>query len=91
MAVELRAEIRGMTKAQYDQAIGQVQDELRRAPGFMAHAAGPMEGGYRVVEFWNSREELERFLQQTIMPMAQRVGLPPFQPQILPVDNVVTR
>ena len=59
--------------------------------GFVAHAAGPMEGGYRVVEIWDSREELERFLQQTIMPMAQRVGLPPFPPQILPVDNVLTR
>ena len=91
MAVEMRAEIRGMTKAQYDQAIAQVQDELRRAPGFVSHAAGPMEGGYRVVEIWDSPEELQRFLAQTIKPMAQRVGLPPFEPQILPVDNVVTR
>ena len=47
--------------------------------------------GYRVVEFWDSREVLERFLQETIMPMAQRVGLPRFEPQILPVDNVLTR
>ena len=91
MAVELRAEIRGMTKAQYDQAISQVQDQLRRAPGFVSHAAGPIDGGYRVVEIWESRAEMERFLQQTIMPMAQRVGLPPFEPQVLPVDNVVTR
>jgi heme-degrading monooxygenase HmoA len=91
MAVELRAEIRGMTRAQYDQAFAEVQAELRRAPGFVAHAAGPMEGGYRVVEIWNSREDQERFLQQTIMPMAQRVGLPPFQPQVLPLDNVLIR
>ena len=49
-------------QAQYDQAVAQVRDQLRRAPGFVAHAAGPMEGGYRVVEFWNSREELDRFL-----------------------------
>ena len=91
MAIELRAEIRGMTKAQYDQGIAQVGDQLRRAPGFVSHAAGPMEGGYRVVEIWNSREECERFMQQTVMPMAQQVGLPPFEPQFLPVDNVLTR
>ena len=91
MAVELRAEIRGMTREQYERAVAQVGDELRRAPGFVAHAAGPIDGGYRVVEIWGSREELERFLQQTILPMAQRIGLPPFQPQILPVDNVLTR
>jgi hypothetical protein len=89
MAVEMRAEIRGMTKGQYDQAIGQVGDQLRRAPGFLSHAAGPMEGGYRVVEIWNSPEEMQRFLQQTIKPMAQRVGLPPFEPKILQVDNVL--
>ena len=90
MAVELVAEIRGMTKTQYDQAISQVQDQLRQAPGFMGHAAGPMEGGYRVTELWNSREECERFMQQTIMPMAQRVGIPPFEPRFLAIDNVVT-
>jgi hypothetical protein len=90
MAVTLVAEIRGMTKAQYDQAVAQVQDQLRKAPGFMGHTGGPMEGGYRVMELWNSREECERFMQQTIMPMAQRVGIPPFEPQFLPVDNVVT-
>jgi hypothetical protein len=91
MAVELRAEIRGMTKAQYDQAFAEVKDALRAAPGFLSHAAGPMEGGYRVAELWNSREELDRFLQQTIMPMAQRLGIPPFEPQVLPVDNLLTR
>ena len=97
MAIELRAEIRGMTRAQYDQGIAQVGDQLRRAPGFVFHAAGPMEEGYRVeqgyriVEIWNSREECERFLQQTIMPMAQQVGLPAFEPHFQPIDNVLTR
>ncbi len=80
-----------MSKPQYDQAIAEVGDQLRRAPGFVSHAAGPMEGGYRVVEIWDSPEELQRFMDQTIKPMAQRVGLPPFEPQILPVDNVLTR
>jgi len=89
MVVAVVAEIRGMPKTQYDQAIAEVQDQLRQAPGFMGHAAGPMEGGYRIMELWNSREECERFLQQTIMPMAQRLGFPPFEPQFLPMDNVV--
>ena len=80
-----------MSKAQYDEGFAQVKDELRRAPGFVSHAAGPMEGGYRVVEIWDSPEELQLWLEQTIKPMAQRVGIPPFEPQILPVDNVLTR
>ena len=96
MAVEMRAEIRGMTRQQYEQVVAQVQDQLRQAPGFVMHAAGPLEAGYvaeegyRVVEIWNSREECERFFQQTVAPIGERVGLPAFEPQFLELDNVVT-
>jgi heme-degrading monooxygenase HmoA len=91
MAIQVVSEIQGMTKEQYEQAIGQIGDQLRRAPGFNHHVAGPMEGGYRVVEIWDSREELDRWLQDTVMPMAQQVGIPPFEPKIFPIDNVLTR
>jgi len=91
MTIEARSEIQGMTKEQYDRAISQVGDQLRQAPGFIHHVAGPMDGGYRVVEIWASPEDFDRFIQGTVMPLAQQVGIPPFEPKILPVDNVVTR
>lgn len=91
MAVEMHADIQGMTKEMYEQGMAEVGAQLRAAPGFIAHFAGPMEGGYRVHEVWASQEDLDRWIQGTIMPMAQQVGIPPFQPTILQVDNVVTR
>jgi hypothetical protein len=91
MAIEMRAEIVGMTKEQYDDGISQVGAKLKATPGFIAHIAGPMAGGYRVTELWESREALDRWIREEIMPMAEQIGIPPFQPQILPADNLITR
>ena len=91
MAVVLIADIPGMTADLYRQAIGQVRDQLKAAPGFVAHAGTATERGYRVTEIWESREDCTRFLQSTIMPMAQQVGIPPFQPEFLEADEAFTR
>jgi hypothetical protein len=91
MAVVLVADIPGMTSETYRQAIEQVRAQLRAAPGFVAHAGTPTPQGFRVTEIWASRDDCERFLRDTIMPMAQQVGLPPFQPEILEADEAFTR
>jgi ubiquinone/menaquinone biosynthesis C-methylase UbiE len=44
-------------------------------------------GGYRVVESWNARQECERFLQQTIMPMARQVGIASECPRAWPAGK----
>jgi hypothetical protein len=91
MAVVLVADIPGMTSEMYRQAIDQVRAQLKAAPGFVAHAGTPTPQGFRVTEIWASREDCTRFLQETIMPMAQQAGLPPFQPEFLEADEAFTR
>ena len=91
MAVVLVADIPGMSSEMYRQAIDEVRAKLKTAPGFMAHAATPTPQGFRVTEIWESRDDCTRFLQTTIMPMAQQVGIPPFQPEILEADEAFTR
>ena len=91
MAVVLIADIPGMTSDLYRQAINQVRDQLKAAPGFVAHAGTPTPTGFRVTEIWESREDCTRFLESTIMPMAQQVGIPPFQPEFLEADEAFTR
>jgi hypothetical protein len=44
-----------------------------------------------VTEIWESREECLRFLQDTIMPVAQQLGIPAFQPEFLEADEAFTR
>jgi hypothetical protein len=75
----------------YRQAIDQVRPQLKAAPGFVAHAGTPTPQGFRVTEIWATREDCTRFLQETIMPMAQQAGLPPFQPEFLEADEAFTR
>jgi hypothetical protein len=91
MAVVLVADIPGMTSEMYRQAIDQVRTELKAAPGFVAHVGIPTPQGFRVTEIWESRDDCTRFLQSTIMPMAQQVGIPPFQPEFLEAEEAFTR
>lgn len=91
MATVLIADVPGMTSEQYRQAIEQVRDQLKAAPGFVAHAGTPTPEGFRVTEIWESQDDCMRFLQSTIIPMAQQVGLPPFQPVFLEADEAFTR
>ncbi len=91
MAVVLIADIPGMTSEMYRQAIDQVRAQLKAAPGFVAHAGTPTPQGFRVTEIWESQDDCTRFLESTIMPMAQQVGIPPFQPEFHEADEAFTR
>src|SRR6478609_3696397 len=91
MAVVLIAEIPTMTSEQYRNAIDQVRAQLTAAPGFLAHAGTPMAQGFRVTEIWESQEDCQRFLERVIIPMAQQVGIPPFQPQFIEADEAFIR
>jgi hypothetical protein len=57
--------------------------------GFMAHAAGfGDDGRFQIVELWESREQFDRFTQETVMPIVLEVtgGAPGPQPQTSFVD-----
>lgn len=48
---------------------------LRGQPGLLVHADGPIDGGWRVVSIWDSREDFDRFFDSAIRP-----NLPPGAP-----------
>jgi hypothetical protein len=72
MAVEMWAVVPGMTKDQYDQ-FADLLTKLKTEPGFIAHIAGPSEGGYRVTEFWESQEDSDRFIRESSCPACSRL------------------
>jgi hypothetical protein len=55
--------------------------------GILAHAAGPTENGWRVVDVWESEEAFQRF-GEVIGPVLQEVGFSG-EPQTFPLDNFV--
>lgn len=93
MAIEMRQELQGLTREQAEAVAAVINERARTAPGFIAHASGPIAGGYHVTEFWESREAFERFSEEVVAPLMMRLNVaPPQSPaQYLPVENVITR
>ncbi len=68
MAVMMISDVDGQTPQGYDGLLAQVGPFLRVAQGFLMHASHPIDGGWRVVEIWESREDAARFYAATIAP-----------------------
>jgi hypothetical protein len=60
VAVAMLAEIPDLTTDQYEMVVKKVS-ETGTPAGAVFHAGGPVEGGYRVIEVWESREAAEAF------------------------------
>ncbi len=83
MAVVVLQEVRGFTQQQYDQALAMMEGKL--PPGCLVHTAGPMEGGFRIVDVWESQAA---FAQETLQQMSAAIGLTsPPEVQVWPVHN----
>ncbi len=63
--------------------------DLENPAGGIFHAAGPSpDGGWRVIEVWESEEDAKRFVNERLLPAFEAVGTPPPPPpQIWPVHN----
>ena len=65
-----------MTQDQYDAMHAQFGPMASETPGFVAHIAGPTEGGWYLTEVWESKADHERFMQEKVLPM-----IPPDAPR----------
>lgn len=93
MAVGLRVKFEGGTQDQYDAMNAHMNVEADPPPGLIFHAAGPIENGWGVLDFWESRDAFDRFLESRIGPAIQELGdrAPQSPPEIkeFPVHNVI--
>lgn len=65
---------------------------LEKPAGGIFHVAGPSpNGGWRVIEVWESEEEANRFFQERLVPALEALGLsgPPPQRELWPVHNAM--
>jgi hypothetical protein len=65
---------------------------LDRPAGGICHLAGPgPDGGWRVIEVWESEQDARRFVEERVLPAAEAVGAPaPPAPQIWQLHNCMT-
>lgn len=93
MAIGLRVKFKGGTQEQYDAMNAQMNVEADLPEGLIFHAAGPIEDGWGVLDFWESREHFDRFLESRIVPAIQELGdrAPQSPPEIkeFPVYNTI--
>lgn len=93
MAVGLRIKFEGATQEQYEAVNTQMNVEGDPPEGLIFHAAGPIEGGWGVIDFWESRAQFDSFLGSRIAPAIEELGdkAPPGPPDIkeFPVQNTI--
>ena len=77
MPVAIDIHLPGVGSEQYAHMSAHFGASLTAAPGFLAHAASPVEGGFHIVELWRSEEEWARFTEEKIAPLAKAAGIAP--------------
>jgi hypothetical protein len=68
MAVLMTAQLAGGTKEMIDGMTAQLEEQLRSAQGFVVHTNGPMSGGWRVTEVWDSQADFEAWFEAYVKP-----------------------
>jgi hypothetical protein len=89
MAIGIVIEILGGTKDQYDAVMRKLNLNGKLAPGGLYHVAGPMEGGWRVVDVWESEAHFQAFFQAKLGKAIAEAGVPPFEPKVFPIHNTL--
>jgi hypothetical protein len=92
MAIGLWISFASGTQEQYDAVNAEMGVEENPPEGMIFHSAGPMEGGWNVIDFWESRELFDRFQQERLGPAIQALGddaLGPPSIKEFPVYNTI--
>ena len=76
MAVLMTAQIPGATKEMID-GLRPILDAIRSAKGFIIHTNGPVPGGWRVTEVWESQADFEAWFEASVKPAFPEGGSMP--------------
>ena len=93
MAVGLMVRFDGGTEDQYRAVHSHTGVDQTPPEGLIFHSAGPIDRGWRIIDFWESRAAFDRFLESGYGPAAQELGdrafaTPPHVEEF-PVHNII--
>jgi hypothetical protein len=69
MAVGIRIKFAGFTQEQFDAVNAHVDPDSNPPKGLLFHASGPIDEGWGVIDFWESRAAFDEFqgrIQQAV-------------------------
>ena len=91
MAIGLRLKFEGASQDQYEAVHSEMGIANDPPAGLIFHSAGPIEGGWGVIDYWESRDHFDRFQQDRLGPTIGELGdrAPQNPPEIkeFPVHN----
>ena len=79
----------GVTQEQYEAVLQQLNLGGRMPPGGIFHAAGPIEGGWRVVDVWETQEAFDIFLREKLEQAMLNAGMAPPEVEAWPVYSTL--
>jgi len=64
VAIGIRIKFQGLTQDQFDTAHDHINPERTAPKGLLFHASGPIDEGWGVIDFWESRADFDAFQSQ---------------------------
>ncbi len=74
MAVGLRLKFREGRQEQYDAVHGKMDVDANPPAGMIFHSAGPIDGGWGVIDVWESRDAFDTFVGTRMQPALAELG-----------------
>jgi hypothetical protein len=92
MAVGIRIKLPGVGVEEFDRLDAAIDVRSNHPDGLIFSASGPVDDGWRVVDFWESRAQFDTFAAERIGPAAAALGST-VQPDIaeFPIHEYVSR
>jgi hypothetical protein len=79
MAIGIRIKLPGITQEQFDTGHDAINLSREAPPGLIFHSSGPIEGGWGIIDFWESRADFDAFAPR-IQTGMEAAGVQPAGP-----------
>jgi hypothetical protein len=75
MAVGIRVKFAGLGGEQFDKLHAKLDPRGNYPDGLIFHSSGPIDGGWGVLDFWESRAQFDSFVADRVGPAAAAAGI----------------
>jgi hypothetical protein len=75
MAVGIRIKFAGLSQDEFDKINDAIDPRSDAPEGLLFHASGPIDEGWGVIDFWESRGAFDTFQEARIVPAVQEAGV----------------
>jgi hypothetical protein len=69
MPVLMTADMDGATQEMLEGMNAALDGPMKSARGFVSHANGPVPGGWRVIEVWDSEDDFNAWFEANVKPI----------------------